>query len=555
MRDGVGLAADIWRPADVGHPVPTVLMRTPYLKTDHRYPAWAKLYTERGYAFVVQDVRGRGNSEGEFDFFFADADDGFDTIEWIAAQPWSDGKVGMVGGSYLATVQWLAARERPPHLTCIIPQAPAGRYLEEIPSVGGAFMMQWALQWINGTSGHVAQSNAQDLDWDRVFQHRPLISMDSVMGREMPLYNKFLENPEQNEYWDRIQFSAQDFRSIDLPALTFTGWFDGDQPGAMYYWRGMRAESPARDRQHLIVGPWTHGGAILGGSQALGDMRFSEESVVDVNELHLSWFDYCLMDKSESFDFPRARVYLTGSEEWRDFPDYPPPGVTGRYMYVHSGGNANTLNGDGSLSWAPPGDEPPDRYTYDPHDPVPAGIGGEALALDHRTIERRDDVLVYTSEPLTEAVTIVGNVTVQLSAATDVRDTDFTAKILDVSPDGRAIKLGVNPAGVIRARYRNGLDHEELVPPGEAQDYEIELYDIGHTFLPGQRIRLEISSSAYPFVNPNQNTGNPVATDVEWQTAHQIIFHDATHISRIILPVLGRPISEQDASSGKGGSQ
>ncbi len=555
MRDGIRLAADMWRPHG-GGTFPTVLMRTPYLKAAERYPKLGKLYAEHGYAFVVQDARGRGNSDGDFDFFFADGEDGYDTIEWLAAQPWSNGKVGMVGGSYLATVQWLAALEDPPHLTCIIPQAPAGRYLEEIPAVGGAFMMQWALSWINGTSGRMGQGNATNLDWDKIYQHRPLLTMDSVMGRVMPLYRDFLTNPVMNDYWKRIQFFEKDFQAVDIPALTFTGWFDGDQPGALYYWRGMRAYSPGRDGQHVIIGPWTHGGAIRGGSEELGDMKFAPESVVDVDKLHLQWFDYCLKGESESFDFPRARVYITGSEEWHDFTDYPPPDVVGQTLYLHSGGSANTLNGDGVLSWQEPGNEPPDHFTFDPKDPVPAGIEGQALGLDHRTIERRDDVLVYTSEPLPNSVTVVGNIKVNLFAATDARDTDFTAKILDVYPDGRAIKLGAKAAGVIRARYRNGLDREELVPPGESQEYEIELYDIGHSFLPGHSIRIEISSSAYPYVNPNQNTGNPVATDTDWRVAHQIIYHDLERATRIILPVLKpRPVFDEGDVDREGGDR
>jgi putative CocE/NonD family hydrolase len=335
----------------------------------------------------------------------------------------------MVGGSYLATVQWLAARERPAALACMIPQAPAGTYFDELPRIGGAWLMAWSLDWINGTSARTAQSGVLGAtDWERVYRHRPLITMDDAMGRDMPLYNDFLTHATRGPYWDRIHFADRDFERIDLPVLAFSGWFDADQPGTMRYWSGMRDHSPAADRQHIILGPWTHGGAINGGSTVLGEMRFSPESVVDVDALHLDFFDYCLKASRPSFDFPRARVYLMGSNQWRDYDAYPPKQMSPRSLFLTSGGAANTLAGDGRLVWEASGDTPPDRYTYDPAHPVPAGVGGVAQAVDHRAIERRDDVLVYSSDVIEDPVDIVGPVSVVLHAASDARDTDFTAK-------------------------------------------------------------------------------------------------------------------------------
>ncbi|MGE0554703.1 MAG: CocE/NonD family hydrolase [Gemmatimonadales bacterium] len=542
MRDGVELSANVWMPGGGGrHPV--VLVRTPYIKTREGYAELGARYAGRGYAFVVQDVRGRGDSDGRFDFFFADATDGFDTIEWVARQPWSNGKVGMVGGSYLASVQWLAARERPAALTCMIPQAPAGTYFNELPRIGGAWLMAWSLNWINGTSARTAQGGVLGAtDWERVYRHRPLITMDDAMGRDMPLYNDFLTHSTLDDYWRRIHFEDRDFERIDLPVLAFSGWFDADQRGTMRYWAGMRDHSPAADRQHIIIGPWTHGGAISGGSTELGEMRFTPESVVDPTALHLDFFDYCLKGTRASFEFPRARVYLMGSNQWRDYDAYPPKEMTPRSLFLASGGAANSLAGDGRLAWDTPVDGPPDRYSYDPEHPVPAGVGGVAQAVDHRAIERRHDVLVYSTEALEDPVDIVGPVSVVLHAASDARDTDFTAKLLDVYPDGRAVKLGWWDAAVIRARYRNGYAREELLTPGKAEEYEIDLGHIGHTFLPGHRIRVEISSSAYPFIAPNSNTGNPIATDTESRVAKQTIYHDRSRPSRLVLPVVPRKV-------------
>ena len=542
MRDGVELSANLWLPDGSG-PHPTVLVRTPYIKANERYPQLGKQYADRGYAFIVQDARGRGDSDGSFDFFFADAEDGYDTIEWIARQPWSNGRVGMVGGSYLATVQWLAARAGAPNLVCMIPQAPAADYFDELPYIGGAWLMKWSLDWINGTSGRTAQGPVTGAtDWEAVYAHRPLITMDDAMGRDMPLYNDFLGHSTRDAYWDRILFKDEDFAAIDLPVLVFTGWFDADQPGTMRYWKGMRDHSPGAGKQHIIIGPWDHGQAISGGDLSLGEFRFTPESVVDVQAVHLDFFDYCLAGGRSTPERPRARVYVMGSNEWREFDEYPPAEVEPQSLYLSSGGAANSMAGDGQLSWNPPGEAPPDRYAYDPQNPVPSDIGGAAQGIDQRPIERRHDVLVYTSEVLDSPVEIIGAVEAIIHAATDGLDTDFTAKLVDVHPDGRALKLGWWDAAAIRARYRNGFEAEELLTPGQEEEYRIKLGHIGHTFLPGHRIRLEVSSSAYPFFAPNPNTGNPVATDTEWRVAQQTVFHDAGRPSRLILPVMPRRV-------------
>ncbi len=541
MRDGVTLSADIWLPAAPGR-YPIVLTRTPYLKTGAKMAAFAHAYAGRGYVFVAQDTRGRGDSDGRFSWLQDDATDGYDTIEWLAAQPWSNGRVGMTGGSYVGTVQWLAARERPPHLACLLPKAAAGRWFDETPYLGGAFLMGFALGWANLTSGHIAQDpNAALVDWEPIYRHRPLGSMDSAMGRHMPVYQDWLRHPTFDEYWRRITVDDTDFARIDLPALTVTGWFDADQSGALHYWRGMRRHSPARDRQYLLIGPWQHITTIYGhGPTRLGELEFSPQSVVDVQANDFRWFDACLEGQG-TFTAPRARIYLTGIDQWRDLTDYPPPEAAVRRLYLHSAGHANTFSGDGTLDWTrPDAPEPADRYTYDPAAPIPIAEVQED-GVDQRHLEGRDDVLVYTSAPLDQAVTVVGTVFVEIAAATDARDTDFMAKIMDVYPDGRAPKLGSKTVGVRRARYRHGYDREEPVTPGAVETYRIELFDLGHVFLPGHRIRIDLSSSASPAVAPNANTGNPIATDTASFVAHQTIHHDREHPSFVLLPVMPAP--------------
>ncbi len=535
MRDGVELSADMWMPKEEGR-YPVILVRTPYLKSGDKFPEAGKHFASQGYVFLVQDVRGRGDSDGEFEWFFADGKDGYDTIEWIAQQPWCNGKVGMRGSSYLGTVQWLAAREQSPHLVCITPTAPAGRYFDEIPYTGGAWMMRWSLTWLNLTSGRSNQKNNASVDWDNVFKHRPILTMDEVMGRRMRFYREFLEHNTIDDYWKRILFSPNDYRNMDLAVLQVTGWFDGDQMGTITYWDGMNKYSPAKDKQYLVIGPWDHGQTFRGGALKMGEMEFSGDSVIDRKAQHLDFFNHYLKGSTSEYDHPRVKVYITGSNKWLELKDYPPPQAQHKPLYFHSEGKANTLGGDGSLSWVTPQNELPDNYTYNPKNPVPSERDGHAI--DNRVIERRDDVLVYTTEEIKDSLTILGQVFVNLYAASDALDTDFTAKLLDVYPDGRAINLGLFDTGIRRARYRNGYEKEELLTPNQPEKYKIVLCDIGHTFLPGHKIRIEISSSAFPEFNPNQNTGNPVATDTEWKNANQTIFHDSQRPSHVVLPVL-----------------
>jgi putative CocE/NonD family hydrolase len=543
MRDGVKLAADLWRPRDQGrHPV--ILIRTPYLKAPNFIdtPKLAEYFASRGYAVVVQDTRGRGDSEGDFNFFFQEGPDGYDTIEWLAAQPWSNGRVGMMGVSYLGTVQWLAAREHPPHLVCMAPTAPAGRYLEELPFQGGAWMHRWSLSWINGVSGRIEQGpNLNETDWDEVLAHRPLLTADSVLGRSMRLYREMLEHPLMTDYWKRIQFTDEDFAKITIPTLTTTGWFDGDQPGALFYWRGLMAKAPNKAQHFLVAGPWEHANTFLGGTLKVGDTELPPASIIDNKAAHLAFFDWCLKQSKPSYEAPRARVFVTGANVWREYDSYPPAQSAPRTFYLASGGRANSIEGDGRLTWqAPPANQPPDHFTFDPKHPVPDGVGGEQFGEDRRPLQRRDDVLVYTSEVLTEPLEIIGNVMVNLEAASDALDTDFTAVLADVGLDGRALQLGPT-IGIRRARYRNGFTREELLTPGKPEKIRIELYDMAHRFEPGHRVRLEISSSAAPSFNPNQHTGNPVATDTVWKVARQTIYHEGARASSITLPVMAKP--------------
>jgi len=325
---------------------------------------------------------------------------------------------------------------------------------------------------------------------------------------------------------------------IDLPVLHTTGWFDIALFGATEAWSGMAGYSPAKDKQFLLIGPWDHRQTLFMAEEyRMGEMEFSPEVSVNFIDLHTRFFNHYLKRTTPTFDVPRARVYVTGSNQWREFDTYPPKLSRERRLFLHSEGKANSLTGDGFLDWETPGNEVVDNFIFDPQKPVPVSVGKMQPAADQRPIEGRTDVLVYTGSVLEESLEIIGTVSVELYAASDAKDTDFTAKLIDVYPDGRAVRLGPLNSGVIRARFRNGFGAEELLTPGKVEKYKISLFETGHTFLAGHRVRLEISSSAYPQILPNQNTGNPIATDMEWKTAHQTIYHDSVYRSAVILPV------------------
>lgn len=538
MRDGVKLVSDVWLPAGPG-PFPVILVRTPYLRTnaDLRWAKTANHFAERGYAYVVQDVRGRGDSEGEFRFFAQEAKDGYDTIEALAKEPWSNGRICMMGTSYMGTVQWLAARERPPHLACIAPTAPAGKFHDEVPSAGGAFMMQWAVSWLNDVSGRISQGpNLAAADMDAIYAHRPLLTMDEAAGRRMPLFREFLQHDTLDDYWRSSVLAPEDYEKIDIPVMTLAGWFDGDQTGTLLYWNRLHARSaPVRDA-FLTLGPWTHIQTMLGGAEKIGEMTFGKESIVDLDAAHLAFFDRYLKQSTASLDKPKVRVFVTGTNQWRDYEAWPVPHAKETRLFLASGGKANTSQGDGALVWNRSGEGAgADEYVYDPSNPVP--LDAERMfAADRSETQRRQDVLVYTSPPLEKALEVIGPVMVELYAASDAKDTDFTATIEDVGPDGKPLLLGPRPVGIIRARYRGGPEaRPQLLTPGKPELFRIDLGSIGHSFQPGHRIRIEISSSAYPMYHPNPNTGNPIATDTEWKTARQRILHDAEHPSALVL--------------------
>jgi putative CocE/NonD family hydrolase len=517
MRDGVALSTNIYLPRTT--PAATVLLRTPYANDAAEF---ARLglgaYVDAGYAVAIQSVRGRGASGGTFGFFFAEGLDGFDAIEWLAAQPWSDGRVAMDGGSYLGTVQWLAARERPPHLVAMMPAVAAGDWFNEIPYMGGALQVDWAFSWLGMLGGLAFEFD--DTGERNLQKWRPLIDAERVLGAKLPWYREVLAHPPGDGFWQPIDFRAEDFSALTLPVLCVTGWFDGDQAGAMRYWHGLQEHSAAPSQ--LIVGPWEHRDCYLGGSGSIGEMAFGPQSVVPIARERLDFLRRHL-DNRGAAPAPRVRVFIMGANAWREFDRYPPRQMRMQPWFLAADRALDPRAAHGE----------PDRYAYDPLDPVPYRAG----ARDHADLEARADVLTYTSPVLDAPLTICGAVELVLHAASSARDTDFTAKLLDVQPDGRALSL-THVGGVLRARYRHGFERAELLTPGEPAELRIRLSHVGHEFGAGHRVRLEVSSSCFPMIDPNTNTGGDFRTDVGTQLAKQTIFHDAQRPSRLLLPVL-----------------
>jgi hypothetical protein len=545
MRDDVKLSADIYLPPeDTEGSYPAILARTPYDNTMKLLVETAKFFASNGYAYVIQDVRGRCDSEGDWYPFFNEGPDGYDTIEWIAKQSWCNGKIGMMGGSYAGWVQWTAAREKPSHLTTMVSTAAGGYFMKELPFINGIptpVMLGW-LHLVGGRTVQVQLSagSASTVDWEKVFYHLPLKTMDEVLGRTDTVWREWLSHPNLDDFWKRALFDAEDFKRINIPILHITGWYDGDQPGALFFYEGMVKNSQSRDKQYILIGPWDHAGTRIP-RQQLGGVDFTVAALMDMNKVHLDWFDYWLKGKENDVaKWKRAKYFIMGVNKWVEKDGaWPSEDVKQTAYYLHSSGRANTLMGDGNLSPDKPREEPPDKYTYNPEDPVIPVMDFDFYGsnvetpLDNRFILRRDDVLVYTSEPLEKELMIAGRPVLKLCATSDCPDTDWFATLADVYPDGRSISLG---SSALRARYRDSLEKPELMSPGKAYTFTLELDSTCIVFKPGHRIRLAITSSAFPAFARNQNTGNKISEDTEIRIANNTVYHSKNYPSHILLP-------------------
>jgi putative CocE/NonD family hydrolase len=551
MRDGVTLYADVYRPTGNGrHPV--ILSITPY--STERFPTAydaAVYFAQRGYAYVFQDVRGRHESEGVWTPFVNDEKDAYDTVEWAAKQAWSDGKVAMQGGSYLGQNQWRAAQARPPSLVTIFPMVASTSIYHDWITLNGGWRLSFNFGWgpvrqesrIMQNPGPHTMDGLRAIHYDQVQRHLPLNTMQQLVGRKARFYDDWLANPDYNSYWK--PFNVEElFDKIAVPVHTFGGWFDIFSQGTLRGYVGMSqkgATERARRMSHLVIGPWGHGP-----SQKFGALDFGPDANVDALTLQLRWYDYWLkgLDNGLASEAP-VKLFVMGRNEWVYEREYPLARTDYRPLYFSGGGNANTAGGDGRLTWTKPaGASPPDRFRYDPDDPVPS-VGGNnccgtptsAGPQDQRPIEGRRDILIYTTDVLQEELEATGPVKVVLYAASDAVDTDFVAKVVDVHPDGSSYNMA---EGIVRARYRESLTKPSLLTPGQVYRLEIDLVGTSIAFLKGHRIRVHVTSSHFPQFDRNPNTGAAFATTAAVKVAEQTIYHDGERASHILLPVIPR---------------
>jgi putative CocE/NonD family hydrolase len=559
MRDGVILRADVYRPAARGT-YPILLQRTPYSKNDDSYLDGFRALAARGFIVIVQDTRGRYMSDG-IARPHDEAEDGFDTIRWARTLPGASGAIGMWGGSYLATTQLLAASLQPEGLIALFPSSSySSRY--DMVFQGGAFYLNDGLGWNLGQSidvrrrvltplrdrdGPVALDDEQRKAFrERWLWHLPLKSMDALeLKRFAPGYADMLAHPSYDSFWERFDIAARHGR-FTTPAFHLTGWYDTLLTGTLRNFAGLRAHAAtdtARRHQRLIVGPWTHARPTLQ-STRIGDVDYGPHAGFPAQQAYEQWFDRWLKDGGAAATSAMAaeaplRIFVMGENKWRDEHEWPLARARSTTFYLHSGGHANSLSGDGILSSVAPQTEPADQYTYDPWDPVPTGASGgySRIPSDQRPLEQRADVLVYTTPPLERDVEVTGPLSVTLWIASSAPDTDFTAKLVDVHADGTARAIN---DGILRTRYRRSQSVPVLLTPGEPTEITIDLGATSNVFLAGHRIRLDVSSSNFPRFDRNPNTGGTFGEDSELRRARQTVFHDATHPSRLILPVIPR---------------
>ena len=562
MRDGTVLYSDVYRPTEQGD-FPVLLMRLPYNKSLGQAAVYGppSSYASRCYIVVIQDVRGQYTSGGVFYPFRHEQDDGYDSVEWAAGLPQSNGKVGMYGFSYVGATQWLAATQAPPHLAAIAPGHTSSDYYDGWSYEGGAFSLAFKESWPSASlaGGAIRRlgdqsvvdrlAKAQSEIWS-TYSHLPIKTYPWLAPERPEVAGYFFDwvkHSNRDEYWRQWSIRER-WGAVKVPALNLAGWYDVFLNGSVENFVGMRksgGSEAATSGQKLVIRPYVH----IPWETKSGDVDFGPEAANKTLDQQIRFFDYWLKSKSNGVDKdPAVRVFVMGANTWREAEDWPIPGTRFTNYYLRSQGQANSMYGNGQLTTEPPSaNEPPDRYVYDPANPVPSK-GGHSCCFhtvapvgpyDQSDVEKRADVLVYSTAPLTEAVEVTGPISVTLYAASSAADTDWTAKLVDVHPDGKVINLN---NGIIRASHRNSLEASEPIEPGKVYEYTITVFPTSNLFKAGHQIRLEISSSNFPHYDRNLNTGHPVGEDAQMVVARQTVYHDGAHPSRIVLPIMPTPI-------------
>jgi putative CocE/NonD family hydrolase len=566
MRDGVRLSTDVYRPAAAGR-YPVLLQRTPYNKGD-LWPVATLMFSpfdavERGYVVVVQDCRGRFASEGEWIPFVVEGPDGHDSVEWAAAQPWSDGRVGIYGSSYNGVTALQAAIHSPPHLVACVAYMTGANYHEGWVYSGGAFELGFGLWYAlhqawdalprvgldeAGIAEAAGRLTRAMLDPMSAFRTLPLVDHPLFEGPIAPHWRSWTSHERYDDTWKTIDVIANADK-IRVPILHIAAWYDGFLRGHLDLEHALAHHPDARVREEhrLVIGPWEHMAYLGVRKSSAGEREFGPIAVggpTTAAPLCFDWFDRFVAGRETGAPTAkRVRYFLLGANEWREVDAWPPPHRRMPF-YLRGAGGARSRHGDGVLSRDPPGEEPPDGFTHDPRDPVPT-LGGRNMipgvcapgVQDRSRVEERDDVLVYTTAPLDVSLTIAGPVSATLLVRANAPDADFVAKLVDVEPSGYCVPIA---EGILRARFRNGRNREDPLVPGEIATIEVDLLAVAHVFRAGHRIRLEVAGSDFPKYDRNPGTGKSslLARENDLRRIDQEVLHDAEHSSCIILPVV-----------------
>ncbi len=544
MRDGIYLATDVFLPAANGR-WPTVLIRTPYSRNSSASASY-RYFVRRGYSVVIQDVRGRHGSQGVFESAMQEGPDGNDTINWIAEQPWSNGRVAMAGGSYLGLAQWWAALQDNPHLAAISPMCSGDdEYLDRYYSPGGALKLGHRLLWLAQNLTYPGQLRPLFANY---IDHLPVRTADvQATGRPLLLWRTALDHPSYDTYWEHRSV-REESRRITIPVLSFGGWFDNYAESDLDAFSRLSVQHSAVE---TWIGPWAHNPGLK-----FATRDFGSDASLPIRARQADWFDRWLKKNSprlnENPTGPVLHLFVMGPNVWRTERHWPLERTHYTPLYLTSGGRANSSSGNGALVWQVTNKSRPDQFIYDPRDPVPT-TGGAVCCdpvlmppgpLSQEAVEKRADVLVYTSQPLTQPIEVTGNVRVVLYVASSANDTDFTAKLVDVQPDGEPLMV---TDGIQRLRYRLSLQHPVFIKRNETYQITVDAGVTSYVFEAGHRLRLEISSSNFPRFDRNLNSAGPNADGTKIIKAKQTIYHDRRYPSAVILPVIPNDGSEEAA--------
>jgi putative CocE/NonD family hydrolase len=559
MRDGVKLATDLYFPGTSQGKFPVIFIRTPYKK--EMVVLKGEYYSKRGYVVAIQDCRGRFASEGQWEPFVNEGDDGYDGIEWLGTRDWSNGKVGMIGGSYGGWVQLWAAVKKPPHLATIIPNVAPPDPFFNVPYEYGTFYLFAAIWWAEvveteatGELAGTALGKIFNRKYEKILKKLPVIELDKdIFEKVNPYWRKWIKNNVNKGYWEKCNFMSQ-LKDLDIPVFLQSGWFDGDGIGTKLNY--MELKKSKNKHIKMIVGPWGHTDES---SSRLGDHDFGKEAALDLQSLYLRWFDFWLkgIDNKITRE-PLVQLFTMFSNQWLKADTYPLPQTQFTKFYISSQSGANSSKGDGKLvSSLPTGGKEYDKYLYDPGDPTPCPFyyfkseeeekkEGETIidveeakarreAFHNLTTDARKDILVYRTEPLAEPLTVAGPLSAVLYASTSAKDTDWFVSLMDVDEEGKILVLA---RGTIRARFRNSFTDPQLLEGNKVYRYNIDLWHTGITFQKGHRIRVEVSSALFPLFSRNLNTGGHNEMETEYVKATQKVYHSPEYPSHILLPVI-----------------